>query len=99
MPAHAFCSTSDEGPAPANRRSGERHLCLFKNVSTSGALIRAYCELHEGQPAGLELKERQPIPGRISWVKGSDAGLQFDADIDVLDLLKVGSEGPRPRMP
>lgn len=105
-----------EEPSPArNRRSGERHLTLFrvgslivdgqrhlcvvKNVSTGGAQIRPYCDLREGQLVSLELKEQQPLEAEVSWVKGTDTGIEFKKKIDVLGLLKVESEGPRPRMP
>jgi len=109
---HSMCD--DPRPAPG-RRTGERHLtlfrvgsmlvgdqrhlCLVKNISTGGALIRAYCELREGQPVKLELKEQQPIGGKVSWIEGADTGIAFSRKIDVLGLLTVGSHGPRPRMP
>lgn len=106
---------SPNPPAEGNRRSDERHLtlfrvgsffvgdrrelCLVKNISAGGALIRAYSNLEAGQQIVVELKEGQPVSGAVSWVKGSDAGLQFDEPVDVLDLLKSSSDGPRPRMP
>ena len=110
-----LCSTADE-PRPArNRRSGERHmtlfrvasllvgdkrdLCVVKNISSGGAMIRAYCDLCEGQLVRLELKEQQPIEARVTWVRGIDTGIEFKDQIDILGLLKAGSDGPRPRMP
>lgn len=108
-------SMADEPPAGGERRSEERHLalfrvgsisidgrrelCLVKNVSGGGALIRAYCTLEPGQRLDIELKERQPVAGLVSWVHGSDAGITFDKKVDVLDLLKTSSDGERPRMP
>lgn len=102
-------------PPEANRRADERHLtlfrvgsifigerrelCLVKNISAGGTLVRAYCTLEEGQPLRVELKEGQPVSGTVTWVKGSDAGITFDARVDVLDLLKTSGDGPRPRMP
>ena len=112
-PTTLYSMPDEPGPAPS-RRSGERHLtlfrvgsmlvgdqrhlCLVKNISTGGALIRAYCQLREGQPVRLELKEQQPIEGQVSWVKGVDTGIEFKQKIDVLALLTVGSHGPRPRV-
>lgn len=110
-----LCSMAEEqGPAP-NRRSGERHmtlfrvgsllvgerrgLCVVKNISSGGALIRAYSQLAEGQPVRLELKEQHPIEARVTWAKGTDTGIEFEKTIDVLDLLRVEPESPRPRMP
>jgi len=106
---------SSEPPPERNRRADERHLtlfrvgsifiddrrelCLVKNISAGGALIRAYSTLTEGQPIKVELKEGQPVSGEVTWVEGSDAGIHFHERVDVLDLLKSSSDGPRPRMP
>ena len=108
-------SMSSEVPAEGNRRADERHLalfrvgtivlggrrelCLVKNVSAGGALIRAYCTLEPEQKIEIELKEGQPVAGSVSWVRSSDAGIQFDKPVDVLDLLKTSADGARPRMP
>lgn len=108
-------SMSGEPPSDCNRRADERHLtlfrvgsivvhdrrelCLVKNISAGGALVRAYSTLTTGLPIEVELKEGQRVAGHVSWVKGSDAGIEFAERIDVLDLLKANSDGPRPRMP
>jgi len=108
-------SISDDPPAAPDRRSGDRHLtlfrvgtivlgkrrelCLVKNISAGGALIRAYCALAPGQRLKIELKEHQPVPGEVGWVRGTDAGITFDRPVDVVDLLKAAANGPRPRMP
>jgi len=108
-------SMSTKPPAEAERRSDERHLtlfrvgaivledrrelCLVKNISAGGALIRAYCALGEDERVQLELKEQQPIPGVVTWVRGTDAGITFDDRVDVVELLKSSGDGVRPRMP
>ncbi len=108
-------SMSSEPPPQPERRADERHLtlfrvgsvlvdgrrelCLVKNISAGGALIRAYCRLQADLDLRIELKEQQPISGRVNWVKGTDAGITFDERVDVLDLLKSNGDGPRPRMP
>lgn len=108
-------SMSSAPPPKANRRADERHLtlfrvgaicigdrrelCLVKNISAGGALIRAYCTLDEGSALQVELKQGQPIRGTVNWVKGSDAGITFDQRVDVLDLLKSSVDERRPRMP
>lgn len=108
-------SVSADPPAKPNRRNAVRHLtlfrvgsivvgdrrelCLVKNISAGGALIRAYCQLEPEIAVAIELKEGQPLAGRVGWVRGSDSGITFDKAVDVLDLLKTSSEGPRPRMP
>jgi hypothetical protein len=108
-------SMSPEPPVQPERRSDERHmtlfrvgsilldgrreLCLVKNISAGGALIRAYCRLKPDLELQIELKEKQPISGQVNWVKGTDAGITFDERVDILDLLKSNDDGPRPRMP
>ncbi|HET8533946.1 MAG TPA: PilZ domain-containing protein [Sphingomicrobium sp.] len=108
-------SMSPEPPVQPERRSDERHmtlfrvgsilldgrreLCLVKNISAGGALIRAYCRLKPDLELQIELKEKQPISGQVNWVKGTDAGITFNERVDILDLLKSNDDGPRPRMP
>ena len=108
-------SMSADPPAEPNRRGDERHmtlfrvgsiivgdrreLCLVKNISAGGALIRAYSALEAEAAVQIELKERQPVAGRVTWTKGSDAGITFDKPVDVVELLKTSSDGSRPRMP
>ena len=97
------------------RRDGERHmtlyrvgsilvgdrreLCLIKNISAGGMMIRLYCSIADGTPVTVELKSGQPISGRISWTRDQNAGIAFDKPIDVIDILSTTMDGPRPRMP
>ena len=108
-------SMSADPPPDTDRRADERHLtlfrvgsivvgdrrelCLVKNISAGGALIRFYAAIEPEQRLQIELKEGQPIAGCVTWVTGSDAGITFDSPVDVLELLKSSSDGPRPRMP
>ena len=108
-------SMSADPPPEINRRAEERfltlfrvasinvgerrELCLVKNISAGGALIRAYSTLEPDQPVDIELKQGQPVAGKVTWVQGSDSGITFDSSVDVLDLLKSSGDGPRPRMP
>jgi hypothetical protein len=102
-------------PQPGNRRDADRHLtlfrvgsmtigaqrelCLIKNISAGGMLIRAYCALREGTRLAVELKCGEPVSGTVRWVEGDNVGIAFDAPVDVVDLLTNSMEGPRPRMP
>ena len=101
--------------ADSDRRDGERHmtlfrvgsiliderreLCLIKNISAGGMMIRLYCPVVEGTPCTIELKSGQPIHGQIGWIREHHAGLAFDQPIDVVEILSSSMEGPRPRMP
>lgn len=101
--------------ADSDRREGERHmtlyrvgsilvedrreLCLIKNISAGGMMVRLYCTVAEGSSVTIELKSGQPIHGRVSWIRDHNAGIAFDQPIDVIDVLSSTMEGPRPRMP
>ncbi len=99
----------------SERRDGERHmtlyrvgsilvedrreLCLIKNISAGGMMVRLYCSVGDGTAVTVELKSGQPIRGRISWTRDQNAGIAFDEPIDVIDILSTAMDGPRPRMP
>ena len=76
-----------------------RELCLVKNISAGGALIRPYRALDPGAAVQVELKEGQPIGGSVSWSRGSECGIAFDRPVDILELLKTAGDGSRSRMP
>lgn len=78
---------------------GRRELCLIKNVSAGGMLLRAYCPLTVGQSVAVELKTGQPLAATVGWVGDGQAGLAFAAPIDVVAILAHNEAGPRPRMP
>ncbi len=102
-------------PDRADQRQGERHLtlyrvgslmlgdrrelCLIKNISAGGMMIRAYCRIAEGDTLTVELKNGEPIAGRAIWTKGQNVGVEFDEKIDIIDILSTTMDGPRPRMP
>ena len=101
--------------ADSDRRDGQRHmtlyrvgsilvedrreLCLIKNISAGGMMIRLYCSIAVGTPVSVELKSGQPIRGKIGWTRDQNAGIAFDGPIDVIDVLSASMHGPRPRMP
>lgn len=108
-------SLSDSAPSPAERRDGERHmslyrvgslaigdrreLCLIKNISAGGMMVRAYCTIAESTRLSVELKCGQPIAGSVGWVRDSNVGIIFDQPVDVIDILSTSLHGPRPRLP
>jgi len=108
-------SLSDRPPARSERREGDRHLslfrvgsltigdrrelCLIKNVSSGGMLVRAYCPIEPGTRLTVELKEGQNVAGVAAWANGNNVGITFDKPVDVVDLLATSMDGPRPRMP
>ena len=108
-------SLSDAAPTPVERRDGERHLtlfrvgsimiegrrelCLIKNVSSGGMLIRAYSAMAAGTAVSIELKQGEIIAAKVSWVNSDNVGITFDEPVDVVALLATSMDGPRPRMP
>ena len=108
-------SLGDDAPSPSDRREGKRHLtllrvgamtvdgrrelCLIKNISAGGMQIRPYCALSEGAALIIELKTGMAVPGKVTWIDGANAGIEFDESVDVLDILAPSDSGPRPRMP
>jgi hypothetical protein len=108
-------SLSEAPPEPRERRDGDRHLtlfrvgsitigdrrelCLIKNISAGGMMIRAYCPIAEGTALSVELKSGQPVSGKATWVKDSSVGVTFDEPVDVIEILTACAEGPKQRMP
>lgn len=109
-------SLSDQAPQPEDRRDGDRHLtlfrvgtmllegrrelCLIKNISAGGAMLRLYTGgLKIGQALTVELKCGQPFTGKVAWVREPNVGLEFERPIDVIAMLSQSEDGPRPRMP
>lgn len=79
--------------------SDRRELCLIKNISAGGMLIRAYSDIPVGTGLSIELKQGESVSGRAQWVDQDSVGVCFDQPIDVLSLISPRHEGPRPRMP
>ena len=76
-----------------------RELCLIRNISAGGMMIRAYSKIPVGTPISVELKQGDPVTGTVKWIEDELTGVAFDAPIDVLLLLAPPGEGPRPRLP
>ena len=107
-------SLSEAPPAAPDRRAEDRYLslfrvgtltigdrrelCLIRNVSAGGMMIRPYCEIESGTRLSVELKQGEPVEGIAQWVKDDCLGVTFDEPIDVLALLSA-EDGPKPRMP
>lgn len=76
-----------------------RELCLIRNISAGGMMVRAYSEIPVGMPLSIELKQGDPINGLVQWVENGLTGVAFDSPVDVLALLTPPGDGPRPRLP
>lgn len=78
---------------------GRRELCLIRNISAGGMMIRAYSDIPPGTRLSIELKHGDPVSGSAQWVEDGLVGVSFDSPIDVLGLLTPAGAGPRPRLP
>lgn len=78
---------------------GRRELCLIKNISAGGMKIRPYCALEVGDRLTVELKTGTSADGQVAWLEAGNAGVEFDQQVDVIDILSASQDGPRPRMP
>jgi hypothetical protein len=108
-------SLADAPPSPPERRDGQRHLtlfrvgslligdrrelCLIRNISAGGMMIRAYCAINPGTAVKVELKHGSLVSGVVCWAQDEAVGITFDSAVDVVDLLACSTEAPRPRMP
>ena len=108
-------SLSARPPESPDRRTGERHLsllrvgalviggrrelCLIRNISAGGMMIRPYSNIAAGTRVSVELKHGDSVSGIALWSKDMVVGVSFDRVIDVLALLAPSGDAPRPRMP
>jgi hypothetical protein len=108
-------SLSADAPTPPDRRNGERYLsllrvgallidgrrelCLVRNVSAGGMMIRPYSSIAVGTTVSIELKHGDKMSGVARWIEDGLAGISFDEPIDVVALLTPSEGGPHPRMP
>jgi len=76
-----------------------RELCLIRNISAGGMLIRVYSAITKGTRVSIELKQGEPVWGTALWAKNQLVGVSFDRPIDILSLITTPPNSPRPRMP
>lgn len=108
-------SLSSTPPGRPERRKGERYfsllrvgaliiddrreLCLIRNVSAGGMMIRPYSPVQQGVRISVELKHGVTVSGEAQWADNGLVGVSFDEPIDVVALLTKSEDGPQPRMP
>jgi len=79
--------------------NGRRELCLIRNVSAGGMMIRPYSPIAVGTTVSVELKHGESVSGIAQWSDKGLIGVSFDEAIDVLALLNGTGLETRPRMP
>jgi hypothetical protein len=78
---------------------GRRELCLIKNISEGGMMIRPYCDLAEGTALTIELKTGFSVNCTVTWLREGSVGVEFASPVDLVEILSSADQGPRPRMP
>lgn len=78
---------------------GRRELCLIRNISAGGMMIRPYSPIVPGTAVRIELKHGEAVSGIAQWSNEGLVGVAFDQPIDILSLLATPGDAPRPRMP
>ncbi len=104
-------------PQPTERRTDERLLailplaklvtasgallCRIKNISAGGIAAELTGPVETGAVVTIELGHDQHIPGTVVWVREGSAGVKFDGQVDLRQLLAARKprEGFRPRPP
>ena len=108
-------SLSPVPPAQPERRSEERflsllrvgalqigdrrELCLIRNISAGGMMVRPYSPIEPGSRVSIELKHGESVAGVVHWSERGLMGIVFDAAVDVLALLSASGMETQPRMP
>ena len=64
-----------------------RELCLIRNISAGGMLIRVYSAIPAGTRVSIELKQGDPVWGTTLWHREDLVGVSFDSPIDILSLI------------
>ena len=78
---------------------GRRELCLIRNISDGGMLIRVYSDIPVGSRVSIELKHGEAVWGTTLWTKRDLVGVSFDDPINMMSLITTPPNSLRPRMP
>jgi hypothetical protein len=66
---------------------GAQHLCLIRNIGPGGMMLEIYAPLEPGVRVRVEPKVCDPITGVVRWAQAGQAGIMFDAPVDVHSYL------------
>ncbi|HEY0412017.1 MAG TPA: PilZ domain-containing protein [Allosphingosinicella sp.] len=113
-----FSFSDKAPPPPEERRRDPRHLtilrvgalisergrelCLIRNISAGGIMAHVYSHRERGERVAIELKSNERIAGEVVWISDSNVGIEFEAPVDVAEMLSsqaVLENGWRPRLP
>lgn len=84
-------------PAKLATPEGE-FVCVIRDVSATGVSVRLFHPLPHGKAASLETETGQRLAMRRVWVRGSEAGFQFEHAIDVASLISEAGQFPKRKL-
>lgn len=77
----------------------EQHLCMIRNISSAGAMLKLYQPIEIGAAVEVEVTPDCPVEAQVIWVQDDLAGVAFSEKIDVLAALRGGPRtGPYRRV-
>jgi PilZ domain len=80
-------------------------LCIARNLSSGGMMIEVLAQYDISQKVFVSLTENQYLEGRIVWQRDFTIGVQFESEVNVIDVLvkhpviQSGYMRRAPRMP
>ena len=102
-PVDVPLDADETGLWPGSLISGSvRQVCSVRKISAGGAVVHVDHQVAVGERLELELMTGEQLGGTIVWRRGSEAGLRFDAPVDVFAIIAqdiVSQPGERRRMP
>lgn len=93
------------GGGQGERRTGNRHLsvfklarlvigdhdqlCVIRNLSERGMMIQTHRPLRPEQRIAIEVRSDQCFPATVRWSRSNTAGVELDSPISVPELLQA----------
>ncbi len=101
----------DDSAGRSDRRADERQLavlrvaklitergeqlCRLRNISAHGVMAEVQGVWWPGEPAAVQLKSGNAVPGRVAWAKDGRIGIAFDHEIAPQDILAADAGQPQ----
>ena len=67
--------------------SASRRDCVIRKISALGATLRGVLAKAPGDAVSVELGTGQRPAGKIAWIVGEEAGVEFNQPVDLLALI------------
>ena len=77
--------------------NGEQELCLIRNISHGGLMLRVFADHQVGDDVTVELKSDCVVSGKIAWTRDESVGVTFAEPVDALEILR-NDRGPDGRL-